>query len=108
MPLKWWKRIDESIAKKNILKDYYDTERNMDCSGHGDYIMVCLNFPYLIAIGHPNHALMYNIKENTWAELPQCLDPDDSRRILFASPYSFEPEIGANWICMAVGTIPNN
>ncbi|OVA07575.1 F-box domain [Macleaya cordata] len=95
MPLKWWKGT-EVLAQgyHYIQEDYTDFKFDLNCSGHGDYIMVCLNCSCLIDIGHLNHIQMYNIKENTWAELPQCLDPDDSTRIWFA-PYCFEPKIGA-------------
>ncbi|MCL7039952.1 hypothetical protein MKW94_000088 [Papaver nudicaule] len=85
-----WKQT--SVLPANLSKDYYNNEALITCSGHGEYIMICVNS--IIEDTSFNHVVIYNLKENTWTDLSPC-SGDFTGDVKVLLPYSFKPDIKA-------------
>ncbi|KAF5207161.1 hypothetical protein FRX31_003256 [Thalictrum thalictroides] len=91
-----WEFDDSRKAWSNIAtmpplmsQSYAGVNAIIDCAGFGDYIMVCVSsMDYNLT-----KTVMLNIVENTWKELPVCMEPRCGHPKRFLSAFSFLPNI---------------
>lgn len=67
---------------------FYGKKVDINCSGAGDEMLVCLNSAEICSY------VMCNLVRNEWIELPHCYTEDDKTRE-FVCAFSFEPRIEA-------------
>ncbi|KAF9624771.1 hypothetical protein IFM89_013852 [Coptis chinensis] len=84
---KRWNNI--AAMPLEMSQGYNGLNTEITCTGCGDYIMVCLSsMEYNFTM-----TVVFNIVENTWKELPACLDPNCGHPKRLLSAFSFVPNI---------------